>query len=296
MKYLISVILFLSLSLFLSSCSDNERGFGYATEASMTAPEPYKDNMDMEERSMEESGQSGGAMKIPERKIMRKVDMRFKVKDLMVSTTYIEQLTKTHQGYIMGMNQSRSGGSMDNELRISIPAEKLDEFIKALKSQSLHTDYTRIKAQDVTEEFMDITTRLKTKKEVRDRYIEILRNRAQNVEDILSAEEKIRVIQEEIESIEGRLKFLNNRTAFSQVSVEIYQEIPYVHRPDGYQKTFFSKVKDGFVNGWELIQAIVLGLITIWPIVLMVTLLLIYRKRIFGRFGRGTGKGGTGHP
>jgi len=290
MKYLVPIMLL--LLLLLSSCSDkNERGFGYTTEASMTSAERFEDDMEMDEMSMEESGQSGGTMQMPERKIMRTVDMRFKVEDLAVSTTYIEQLTKTHQGFIIGMNQSRSGGSMDNELRISVPAEKLDAFIKELKSQSLHTDYTRIQAQDVTEEFMDITTRLKTKKEVRDRYITILRNRAQNVEDILNAEEKIRVIQEEIESVEGRLKFLNNRTAFSQVSIEIYQEIPYVHRPNGYQESFFSKVKDGFVNGWELIQAIVLGLITVWPIVLMVTLLLIYRKRVFGRFGRRAGNG-----
>jgi len=274
----------LFLILLLSSCNDNDRSFGYATEAKMSAPEAYESDMATEEMAMDESQRTDGEMMVPERKIIRTVDTRFKVEDLTASTAYIEQLTKTHQGFVMGMNQTRSGGSMDNTLRISVPADQLDAFVKELKTQSLHTDYTRINAQDVTEEFMDITTRLKTKKEVRDRYVEILRNRAQNVEDILNAEEKIRVIQEEIESIEGRLKFINNRAAMSQVTVEIYQIIPYVHRPDGNQRTFFSEVKDGFVNGWELIQAIVLGLISIWPIVLIVTLIIIYRRRIFGRF------------
>ena len=219
-----------------------------------------------------------------DRKIIKTADLRFQVNDLKESTSRIEQLTKSYQGLISSMNQTNSNYSVNNYLTIRIPAEKLDAFLAEIEKESIYTNYTRIHSQDVTEEYLDISTRLKTKKEVRDRYIEILRNRAKTVKDILDAEEKIRVIQEEIESIEGRLKFLNNQTSMSTVNVEIYQKVTYVQSPDVYRKPFLAKVKEGFVNGWYLIQNILIGLINLWPIVLIFLLLFVLRKRIWGLF------------
>jgi len=70
--------------------------------------------------------------------------------------------------------------------------DKFDAFLTAIEAESIYTDYKNINSNDVTEEFTDITIRLKTKKEVRDRYIDILRNKAKTVKDILDAEDKIR--------------------------------------------------------------------------------------------------------
>ena len=68
-----------------------------------------------------------------------------------------------------------------------------------------------VSVQDVTEEYLDIEARLKTKKEVEARYIEILKSKTKTVEDVLKAEEQIRIIREEIEAREGRLNYLKNQ-------------------------------------------------------------------------------------
>ncbi|MEM9824304.1 MAG: DUF4349 domain-containing protein [Bacteroidota bacterium] len=221
-----------------------------------------------------------------DRKIIKTAEIRFQVIDLKASTSRIEQITKAQKGLISSMDQSNSSYSISNSLTIRIPAEKLEVFLLEIEKESIYTNYTRVHSQDVTEEYLDISIRLQTKKEVRDRYIEILRKQAKTVKDILDAEEKIRVIQEEIESIEGRLKFLKNKTSMSTVNIEIYQKVEYVQSPAVYQKPFFVKVKEGLFNGWNLIQDILIGLINIWPILLILILVLTMRKRIWGFFKR----------
>ena len=250
---------------------------------SAEATESYQTDFKSEQASYEqEEGQSfNGEASDPKRKIIKTAEIRFQVKDLKVSSKKIEAISQRFKGFIADMNQTNSNYSINNYLSIRIPADQLDAFLAEIEKESIHTNYTRISSQDVTEEFYDITTRLTTKKAVRDRYIEILRNKAKTVKDILEAEEKIRVIQEEIESIEGRLKYLQNRTAMSTVNIEIYQEVEYVKTPTVYKKSFLTKVKEGFLNGWALIQDLLIGLVTIWPLVLIITLLFIFRKRIW---------------
>ena len=222
-----------------------------------------------------------------ERKIIKSAEIRFQVNDLKATSKKIESFTDLYNGFISNMNQTNSNYSINNHITVRLPADKLDQFISDIEKESIHTNYTRISSQDVTEEFLDISTRLKTKKDVRDRYIDILRNKAKTVKDVLDAEDKIRVIQEEIESIEGRLKYLKNKTSMSTIVIDIYQEVEYVAAPGVYKKSFFSKLKEGFLNGWELIQNLAIGLVTIWPIVLILILLFVGRNRIRGSFRRG---------
>lgn len=228
------------------------------------------------------AGNSNGV--IIERKTIKTVNIRFRVKDLIESTKRIEAIVEQYDGFISGMNQSTSNHSIDNKMTLRLPAEALEKFLAEIEQEAVYTHHKRIQVQDVTEEFVDKTSRLSTKKEVRDRYIAILRDKAKTVKDVLEAEEKIRVIQEEIESIEGRLKYLNNQTTLSTVNIDMYQKISYT--PVSNEASFFTKIINGFMDGWQLIQVICIGLVTIWPILLVALALFLGRKRISKIFGK----------
>jgi len=221
-----------------------------------------------------------------ERKTIKTANIRFQVKDLIESTQRIEAIVGQYDGFIASMNQDNSNYSINSEMTLRVPVESLDKFLNEIEKEAIYTHYKRINAQDVTEEFVDKSSRLSTKKEVRDRYIAILRDKAKTVKDVLDAEEKIRVIQEEIESIEGRLKYLNNQTTLSTVTIDMYQQIEYKKSPDTHEKSFFSKIANGFGNGWKLIQGITIGLVTIWPLLLIGIALFLGRKRIRSAFER----------
>jgi hypothetical protein len=154
--------------------------------------------------------------------------------------------------------------------------------VSAIKGQSIFMDRSDISSQDVTEEFVDIEARLKAKREVRDRYIEVLKTKTGTVKDIIEAEEAIRVITEEIEAKEGRLRYLNDRVDLSTVTLTMYEKVKYVGEPERFEKDYSDDVSESFGDGWKVVKAIFLGFVTIWPILLigLIALLVWKRKKI----------------
>ncbi len=210
--------------------------------------------------------------------IIKTAGYKFQVEDVNKSTKTVQALAAKYQAFIADMNLITTSTEVTNNLIIRVPSKNFETLLEDLGKEAIFTNFKRISAEDVTEEFVDIESRLRTKKEVRDRYIDILKNKAKTVEDVLKAEEQIRILQEEIEAKEGRLKYLQSRVALSTINLEIYQKVDYQETPDTYQKPYVAKIKQGFSNGWDIVKNLLLVLINIWPIVLIGV--LIY-------FGRG---------
>lgn len=264
-------IFFFITNLFFA-CASESSNYSSMKEADYSA----------QATTMQEESATSSNASIPERKLIQSVDMQFEVKDLEASTSKIKKAIKQYGGFISDMHQDSRGYSMNNSLAVRLPSQHLDAFTELIESESIFTDHKKINADDVTEEFVDISARMKTKKEVRDRYIAILRDRAENVSEVLDAEEKIRRIQEEIESIEGRLKYINDRVAYSTVQLNFYQKTEYIAQKSTiYEKSFFTKAMEGFSNGFEMIQLLILAFINIWPIAIIAIVTISLRKTIW---------------
>ena len=212
-----------------------------------------------------------------ERKVIKTADYSIKVKNVEKSSEEIVQLIKDHQGYTSSMNMENTSYRITNRMTIRVPMDQFDPLLLALDDLALYTDYRRINSKDVTAEYLDIETRLATKREVRDRYVEILRDQAKTVDEVLNAEEKIRIIQEEIESKEGRLRYLKNQISLSTINLEIYQQVPY--NPDrSHRTTFLTKLKKSASDGWSIFTGLIIMIIGIWPLVIIAGL-IFWRRR-----------------
>ncbi|MEM9928440.1 MAG: DUF4349 domain-containing protein, partial [Bacteroidota bacterium] len=151
-----------------------------------------------------------------------------------------------------------------------LPAEQLNGTLDFLPSIAAQIDQQNLDSRNVTAQWMDLEARLQTKRDVRDRYIDILRNRAQKVEDILNAEDKIRVITEEIEAKEGQLRYLRDQVSLSTLTLHLYETVEYRDTGQTYTRSFGSKLGDSLANGWTLVQELILGLVAIWPLLLLI--------------------------
>ena len=255
----------LILILFLISCGTKKDEKGDFEKSESVPAEQVKndqaDNTQIENRSF----------------IIKTANYKFQVDNVESSTKSIEKLVQQHQAFIADMNLVTTSSEISNSLIIRVPSKTFEKLIEDLGKEALFTNFKRISAEDVTEEFIDIESRLKTKKEVRDRYVDILKNKAKTVEEVLKAEEQIRILQEEIEAKEGRLKFLQSRVSMSTINLEIYQRVDYKETPDTYEKPYMIKVKQGLSNGWTIVTMLTIFLINIWPIVIVG--LLIYWRR-----------------
>lgn len=283
--YVLSIFAF----LFFSCQSDREPGampseaeFDQSTAAE--AP-PSDGDFQMANTNSEEppQPQPNGQNPTPAtpRFIIKNGEVRMQVADVEASTVRAIEQARAIGGYLSEMETVNTNWETSNRLTLRLPAEKFEDFLTSVGKESLFTDYRRVGTQDVTAEYIDLQARLKTRREVKARYEQILREKTRTVEDILNAEEKIRHLQEEIESAEGRLKYLSDQAAMSTLRLDLYQRKEYEEHPVSYSEPFWVKLKEGLVNGWDVLVSIVLFFVNIWPITLLVLGLWFGRKRVF---------------
>ncbi len=219
--------------------------------------------------------------KNPEDLIMKRADVRFQVKSVEANTKNIEKLVSANAaGLIARENLSTATAAISNEITIRVPSSAFEALLDDLSKEAQFVDYKRVASQNVTEEYLDIQTRLKTKKEVRDRFVDILKTKAKTVEDILKAEEHIGELQEEIEAKEGRLSFLKTRVSLSEINLEIYQKVIYKETPALMETPYIAKAGEALENGWGLIASLSLLVINTWPVLILLSVVLwAWRRR-----------------
>jgi hypothetical protein len=223
----------------------------------------------------------------PQSSIIKTANYRFQVTNVDTSTKNIESIAKQFGASVAEMNLISNSSAISNTFTIRVPSQNFEDLMNALGADAVFTHYKKISTEDVSEEFVDIESRLKTKKEVRDRYIDILKNKAKTVTDVLKAEEQIRILTEEIEAKEGRLKYLKSRVALSTIHLEIYQHVTFQETPDVFEKPYVVEARQGFSNGWSIVVGLSLFFINIWPLLFLG--ILIYwrrswiRKKLFSK-------------
>jgi hypothetical protein len=118
-----------------------------------------------------------------------------------------------------------------NSITIKVPSEKFQEAIAEVEKLG---EVTRkdIKGSDVTEEMRDLNIRLKNAEEVRDRLTNLL-DKAEKVEDILKIEKELERITETIELLKGKISYLQNKIAFSTLTVYFNSSLPQDDIPPG---------------------------------------------------------------
>lgn len=199
--------------------------------------------------------------KIPQ-KIIKTADLSFKVEKYNAARIKILGIIKKHNGYVSSENQTGDEYRTTNVMVIRVGSGDFDALVDDLLKEAIFVDYKKINAEDVTEEFVDVTARLKSKKDAMIQYETILK-KAYTINDILEVQQYIRTLQEEIESLEGRLKYLNNKVELSTINATFYEQgniIPVQSESFGY------KLKEALSWGWHGMVTFFLVLIYLWPL------------------------------
>jgi hypothetical protein len=208
-----------------------------------------------------------------EKKIIKTADISIEVKNLKKSRVALSQMLQKYKAYVSNEKEDNNSNQLSNTITIRISSEHFDSLLNEICDEALNVESKNISLSDVTEEFIDITARLKNKKEVEKQYLELLK-KANTVDDILNVNEHLRIIREEIESQEGRLKYLESQVSYSTINLYMYQPSEKVYRGYGY------KLLNGLEGGWKGILAFIVGLAYGWPIILIIVLIVLFiRKR-----------------
>jgi hypothetical protein len=133
-----------------------------------------------------------------------------------------------------GRNQLRQA-----TLQIKLPANRFDEVTEGLQPIG-RLEFVNVGAEDVSEEFVDLTARVANGHRLEDRLVEMLRTRTGKLADVLSVERELARVREEIERMEGRLRFLKASAQLSTLSVSLHEPVPIVasHGPGPIMEAF----------------------------------------------------------
>jgi hypothetical protein len=236
----------------------------YAEMAQIPGPPPPPPPQSDESQSLTGTDQSIQPIETVTRKIIRDGNMEIRVSDLEKGKAAIDTLTKKFKGYYNNESYSNADYSKGYSVIIRVPADNFDAFIAAIESGMGEVVFKNISSRDVTEQFIDLEARMANKKNYLSRYSELLKQ-ARTVKDMLEIEEKTRVIEEEIESTEGRLKYLQNQVDYSTLSLQISKKNDYNVYSNSNQGSFFDRLKISLVKGWFGLVSFVLFVIRIWP-------------------------------
>ncbi len=267
-------ILFLIISVLLIGCQKKQ------TEHSLEVASADAELMPAVRYSAMKQPISNGEKiqaEINKKKIIKDGRIGLKVKNLEQTKHHIDTLVNLFEGYYANESFNNSDQESTYNLTIRIPSTSFEKFVDGINPGKGELLYKNIDARDVTEQFMDLENRLASKKNYLNRYNELLA-KAKSVKDILEIEEKIRIIQEELESVTGRLKYLSDQVNYSTINLMIVTKKEFEFQPKE-RDNFFERIKESVIKGWFGFIDVFLFLFRLWPLwILLFGLYFILHK------------------
>ncbi|MVZ66269.1 DUF4349 domain-containing protein [Sphingobacterium sp. DK4209] len=280
-------LLVIGTALFFNSCSQSDKMESTADAAVAEVGAEYLDSPSpvMASKAVEGSAADVVTMQTPEainpvvnKKIVRTGNISIESKDVKASKKTLDGLLKNVQGYYENetVNNARAYTSFD--LVVRIPSNKLDALLANLENGTDKITEKNLRAEDVSAQYYDTESRLKSKRAYLERYQQMVSS-AKSVKDLLEIQEQIRMLQEEIDASEGVLRSLSGQVNYSTLTIHLFEE--NANLPMG-SNSFWTRVKDSFAFGWDLIENLTIGIIGLWPL-LIVAVLVIYVIRSIRR-------------
>jgi uncharacterized protein DUF4349 len=140
-------------------------------------------------------------------------------------------------------------------LEIKVPAARFDELTGGLAPLG-RVEFVNVSAEDVGEEFVDLTARVANSRRLEERLIDLLGSRTGRLQDVLAVERELARVREEIERQEGRLRYLKSRVSLSTLSVTVHEPPPLVADHPGS-----NPLLEALRQAWRNFVALLAGVI-----------------------------------
>lgn len=224
----------------------------------------YSGNRDNATQTTKESANKPAdkdQMDIPSKMVIYQADLQLRVKKFDQTVRSLEEKVEKYGGYIAESNVARQGEEyLSGSITIRIPQTHFQNFLHDAEGEAAEVLQRNISGQDVSEEYVDLESRLKSKRVVEERLLSFMQN-ATKTEDLLKISADLAAVQEEIERIEGRMKFLENQTSYSTVTITLYENKVVVPEIEKDELNTWEKTKKQFVKSTNFLLSAMSGLV-----------------------------------
>ena len=234
--------------------------------------------------SLKQADQSNSIAEAMDRKILRDATLTLEVGAPAETQRKITSIAESLGGFVVtSESKQRQIGDAKQELEVNlvirVPATQFGPALDQIRSAGSRVIEEKITGQDVTEEFIDLEARIKTQKALELQFLEIMKQ-AHKVEDALEVQRQIADVRTEIEKLEGRKRFLENRASLSTITVDLQSPAAIAVNTSGFGRNIREAVADSV----DVAVAIVLFLIRFVIVMIPVFLLLILPGWFIARY------------
>lgn len=197
-----------------------------------------------------------------DRKLKKEATISFETREYKNTCAAIRKLISKYNGQIVKESDNiGENKEIVGNFDFRIPAKSFDLFLGELKSIDGKIVNKAINIEDITADYLDIETRLKSKKELENRYIQLLA-KASKVTEMLEIEKQLNDQRTEIESMEGRFRFMQHEVANNLLHITVIET-------KAITSGFFGKSLNALGTGWSAFVAFLIAILTLWPFIIL---------------------------
>jgi hypothetical protein len=275
------LILLLALLSFSLSCSFADRPAGSTVaqkDVAQTAEVAKTQNYgtQMEKVSLNAVDKEGSTAEAADRKIIRNAEITIEVPSTTDAQHQVTSIAETHGGFVVTSEAKQRESNdpaqrtLDIKLVVRVPSNQFGRAFDEIKKLAANTPAEQVSSQDVTEDFIDLEARIKTQKALEVQFLEIMRQ-AQGIAEALEVQRQIAEVRTEIEKLEGRKRFLENRSSLSTINVNIQTPKPVITvTQTGFGHSLREAVSDSITLASDMVLFFARFVIMMVPVFLFV--------------------------
>jgi hypothetical protein len=191
------------------------------TSVASRVPESESQANAMQESAEPASSAPGAAIN---RKLIRNAEVSLEIVSFDETVQKITNLANEEKGYVAtSSSEKQANGKLSGEVVVKVLPENLDRFLQKLRQLGELKNQT-LGTEDVTKAYLDTDARLKNARVMEQRLIDMLKTKTGKVSDLLQVEKELGRVREEIEKMQGELKYWDAQVQFATVTIALAEK------------------------------------------------------------------------
>ncbi|WP_208586012.1 DUF4349 domain-containing protein [Gracilibacillus suaedae] len=270
------IVFILVLIVFLSACSNDADDSSYesadsdiatseeSSQSGMSTNDSQLDNrVEMEQAEEEPASEANedNLENVEGRKIIHNAQLHLETETFDETVNFLETETANYDGYVVNSNYSnhREEAERFGRMTIRIPAGQFQDFIAIVENGDLKILNKSVSGEDVTEQYVDLTSRLESKEVVEKRLLAFMEE-AEKTEDLLKISNDLADVQEDIEQLTGKINYLENQSDYATIDIELTERRVDMPSVQDESLSTWEKTQDQFLKSIQAILSIASGL------------------------------------
>jgi uncharacterized protein DUF4349 len=220
-----------------------------------------------------------------DRKIIRNANLIIELDAPADGQRRLTAIAESHGGFVVTsefkQNDGRAPGKPSQVVNVimRVPSSQFLSALDMVRTVGVRTTQETVAGQDVTQEYIDLEARIRTKKALEAQFLEIMKQ-ARKVSEALEVQSEIADVRTEIEQLEGRRRFLENQSALSTINVTLQTPVPIV---TATTSSFGDSIKNALGDGVDVAASIVLGLVRLIIVMVPIFVLIVLPVALVSR-------------